>query len=96
MDTQNQRNKTNKIASSVLVGVWVAILSLLVGTILDYIIVQILSQYFISGCSEDCYFAYFNSIFVVVALLSVVIASVVDCGPTSVYPKDHNCDWHFK
>ena len=57
----------------VLVGVGVAILSLLVGTILDYIIVQILSQYFISGCSEDCYFAYFNSLLVVVALLSVVI-----------------------
>jgi len=74
MDTQtNQPNKTNKIIPSVLAGVGVAILSILVGTILDYIVVQILSQYFISGCSEDCYFAYFNSIFVVVALLSVVI-----------------------
>jgi len=74
MDTQsNQPNKTNKIIPSVLAGIGVAILSLLVGTIVDYIIVQILSQYFISGCSEDCYFAYFNPLFVVVALLSVVI-----------------------
>ena len=74
MDTQsNQPNKTNNILWSVLVGVGVAILSTLVGTIVDYIIVQILSQYFISGCSEDCYFAYFNPLFVVVALLSVVI-----------------------
>ena len=74
MDIQpNQPNKTNKIVSSVLAGVGIAILSLLVGIVLDYILVQILSQYFISGCSEDCYFAYFNSIFVVVALLSVVI-----------------------
>jgi len=74
MDTQsNQTNKTNNILWSVLVGVGVAILSTLVGTAFDYIIVQILSQYFISGCSEDCYFAYFNSLFVVVALLSVAI-----------------------
>ena len=74
MDTRsNQPNKTNKIIQSVLAGIGVAILSLLVGTIVDYIIVQILSQYFISGCSEDCYFAYFNPLFVVVALLSVVI-----------------------
>ena len=74
MDTQsNQPNKTNKIIPSVLAGIGVAILFLLVGTIVDYIIVQILSQYFISGCSEDCYFAYFNPLFVVVALLSVVI-----------------------
>jgi ABC-type uncharacterized transport system permease subunit len=74
MDTQTkQPNRANKIVPSVLAGVGVAILSLLVGTILDYIIVQILSQHFISGCSEDCYFAYFNSLFVVVALLSVVI-----------------------
>ena len=71
MDTQTKR--ANKIVLSVLAAVGVTILSLLVGTILDYIIVQILSQYFISGCSEDCYFAYFNSLFVVVALLSIVI-----------------------
>jgi hypothetical protein len=74
MDTQSDPPiKTKKIPLSILAGVGVAILSLLVGMVLDYIVVQILSQYFIPGCSEDCYFAYFNSIFVVVALLSVVI-----------------------
>lgn len=72
MDTQtNQPDKTNKIVPSVLAGVGVAILSLLAGTILDYIVVQILSQFFLSGCSEDCYFAYFNSIFVIIALLLI-------------------------
>ena len=71
MDTQTKR--VNKIVPSVLAGVGIAILSLLVGIVLDYILVQILSQYFISGCSEDCYFAYFNSLFVVVAFLSVII-----------------------
>lgn len=74
MDTQtNQPDKTNKIVPSVLAGAGVAILSLLAGTILDYIVVQILSQFFMAGCSEDCYFAYFNSLFVVVALLSVMV-----------------------
>lgn len=74
MDTQTKQPiKANMIVPSVLAGVGVAILSLLVGIVLDYIVVQILSQYFISGCSEDCYFAYFNSIFAVVAPLSIVI-----------------------
>jgi uncharacterized protein YqhQ len=74
MDTQSEKaSRANKIISSVLAGVGFAILSLLVGIVLDYIVVQILSQYFISGCSEDCYFAYFNSIFVLIALLSVLI-----------------------
>jgi len=74
MDTQSEQlNNTKKITSSVLAGVGVAILSLLVGTVLDYIIVQILSQFFLADCSEDCYFTYFNSIFVLVALASVVL-----------------------
>ena len=74
MDTQSdQPNKTSKITSSVFVGVGVAVLSLLVGTVLDYIIVQILSQFFLADCSEDCYFTYFNAIFVIVALVSVVL-----------------------
>ena len=74
MDIQtDQPDKTTKIVLSILTGVGVTIPSLLVGAILDYIAVQILSQYFISGCSEDCYFASFNSLLVVVALLSVVI-----------------------
>ena len=74
MDMQSDElNKTKKIASSVLAGIGVTILSLLVGTILDYIIVQILSQFFLADCSEDCYFSYFNFIFVLVALFSVVL-----------------------
>ena len=74
MDPQSDLpNKSKKITSSVLVGVGVAILSLLVGTVLDYIIVQILSQFFLADCSEDCYFTYFNAIFIIVALVSVVL-----------------------
>lgn len=74
MDTQtNQSNKTNKLVPSVFTGVGVTILSFIVGIILNYIVVQILSQFFISDCSEDCYFAYFNSLFVIVALLSITI-----------------------
>ena len=74
MDTQSDKaSRANDIVLSVLAAVGFAILSLLVGIVLDYIVVQILSQYFISGCSEDCYFAYFNSIFVLIALLSVLI-----------------------
>jgi len=69
----NQSSRTNNIASSVLTGVGFGILSLLAGTILDYIVVQILSQFFLSRCSEDCYFAYFNSLFVVVVILSIGI-----------------------
>ena len=65
--------ETKNMIRSVLSGAGMAILSLLVGTVLDYGLTQILSQYFIPNCSEDCYFSYFNSIFVVVAILSLVI-----------------------
>jgi len=47
------------------------VLYILLGTILDYAVTQILSEYFIPDCSEDCYFKYFNAIFIVVAFLSV-------------------------
>jgi len=67
-----QKN-TKNIVRSVLSGIGITILSLLIGIVLDYGITQILSQYFIEGCSEDCYFQYFNSIFVIVAILSVGI-----------------------
>ena len=63
--------KTTNIVRSVLSGVGVAIFYLLVGMVLDYVLTQILSQYFIRDCSEDCYFRYFNGIFIVVAFLSV-------------------------
>lgn len=66
-------NQTKAIFLSLLSGIGIIILSLILGTILDYIVVQILSQYFLSNCSEDCYFAYFNAIFFVVALLSLVV-----------------------
>ena len=74
MDTRSsQPNNMSKITSSILAGVGVAILSLLAGTVLDYIIVQILSQFFLSSCSEDCYFTYLNFIFVLVVLISITI-----------------------
>ena len=65
------QNKTTKIVQGVLSGIGVAVLYLLLGTLLDYGLTQILSQYFIRDCSEDCYFKYFNAIFIVVAILSV-------------------------
>lgn len=68
METQR---KGQNILRSILTGIGVAVLYLLIGTVLDYGITQILSQFFIADCSEDCYFKIFNSIFVLVALLSV-------------------------
>lgn len=65
------QNKTPNIVQSVLSGIGVVILYLLLGTLLDYGLTQILSQYFIPDCSEDCYFKYFNAIFIIVAFLSV-------------------------
>jgi hypothetical protein len=73
METQDS---TKKIVPSVLSGVGMTVLSLLVGIVLDYGLTQILSQYFITGCSEDCYFQYFNSFFVVVVILSLVIGII--------------------
>ena len=67
---ESQNNTTN-IVRAVLSGIGVAVLYLLLGTVLDYVLTQILSQYFIPDCSEDCYFRYFNAIFIVVAFLSV-------------------------
>ncbi len=69
MDTQN---KGRNILRSVFSGVGVAILYLLIGTVLDYIVTQVVSQFFLTACSEDCYFKIFNSLFVVVVLVSVV------------------------
>ena len=88
----HQPNKTNKMGHGVLAGFDVTILSLLVGTILDYMVVQILSQYFISGCSEDCCFAYFNSLLVVVPLLSVVIGVRAGVRTYKSLSENHNCN----
>lgn len=79
-----QQTQTRIIALSLLSGIGITILSLLVGTILDYVIVQILSQYFLSNCSEDCYFAYFSMIFFVVVLLSSMIGFA---GGTRTYRR---------
>ncbi|HET9590768.1 MAG TPA: hypothetical protein VFO91_18405 [Anaerolineales bacterium] len=66
----NTPDKGKNILRSILSGIGIAVLCLLVGTVLDYLVTQTLSQFFISGCSEDCYFRIFNSLFVVVAVLS--------------------------
>lgn len=72
----NHQNKTKITVLSVLSGIGITILTLIIGMILNYVIVQILSQFFLSDCSEDCYFAYFNAIFFVVALLSLAVGFV--------------------
>jgi hypothetical protein len=61
------------LARSILAGLGTALLILLIGIPLDYSITQFLSQVIIEGCSEDCYFRIFNSIFVVIALLSIIL-----------------------
>jgi hypothetical protein len=66
------QNKTKNMVQSVISGIGVVSFYLLPGTVLDYVLTQILSQYFIADCSEDCYFSYFNAIFMVVAFLSLV------------------------
>jgi hypothetical protein len=65
------QNKTKNIVRGSLSGIGVIVLYLLLGMLLDYGLTQILSQYFIPDCSEDCYFKYFNAMFIVVAFLSV-------------------------
>jgi hypothetical protein len=65
------QNKTTNTVQSILSGIGVTVLYLLLGTILDYGLTQILSQYFLLDCSEDCYFRYFNTLFIAVVLLSV-------------------------
>jgi hypothetical protein len=64
------RNRTH-VLQSFFSGVKVAVLYLLIGMVLDYLLTQAISQYFVVDCSEDCYFRYFNSIFVVVVLVGV-------------------------
>jgi hypothetical protein len=61
----------SKWTRSILTGVGILVLCLVLGIVLDYAITQTLSQFVLSDCSEDCYFRIFNSIFVVVVLLSL-------------------------
>jgi hypothetical protein len=69
METQN--TKGSVLARSLLTGVGIAILYLLIGTLLDYIVTQVLSQFFIANCSEDCYFQVFDAIFILIVSLSL-------------------------
>jgi hypothetical protein len=63
--------KTPNIVRSVIWGLAVGIFYLVIGTVLDYIATQTVSQFFLTNCSEDCYFKIFNFIFVLVAVLSI-------------------------
>jgi len=65
------QNNFNIILRSALTGTGVSILILLVGTLLDYLITQMLSQFFFAACSEECYFKIFNSIFILIIFLSI-------------------------
>jgi len=67
----NAQNKGQSILRSIFSGVGVAILYLLIGTVLDYVVTQVVSQFFLTACSEDCYFRIFNFLFVVVVLVSL-------------------------
>ena len=79
-----QQNKAQMLTLSILSGMGITIFSLVIGTLLDYIVVQGLSQYFLSDCSEDCYFAYFNALFYVIALLSLLVGFV---GGRRIYER---------
>jgi hypothetical protein len=65
--------KGNSIVRSTLTGFGTTILFLLSGTILDYFVTQALSQFLLVDCSEDCYFRYFNLIFLIVVLTSIAM-----------------------
>jgi succinate dehydrogenase/fumarate reductase cytochrome b subunit len=65
------QTKGNALVRIVLTGIGITVLFLLVGTVLDYIVTQALSQFVIAECSEDCYFRIFNLIFALVVLVSL-------------------------
>lgn len=67
-----EAKQVNIIVRSGLTGIVVTFVYLAVGLVLDYAITQLLSQYIITDCSEDCYFRYFNIIFAVVAVFSLM------------------------
>jgi hypothetical protein len=71
-DKGNVKMNTQNLIRSIISGLAIAVLYLIIGTVLDYGITQVVSQFFLTGCSEDCYFRIFNSIFVVAAILSVI------------------------
>ena len=65
--------KVNAMTRSVLTGLGMTILFILIGTVLDYIVTQVLSQYILANCSEDCYFRYFNIFFTIVVVTSILL-----------------------
>ncbi len=65
------KNRSAAIIRGVLTGIGMIVLYLLIGVVLDYLLTQLLSQFVIPNCSEDCYFQLFNTIFIGVAMLSV-------------------------
>ena len=65
------QTKTRGIVKSFFSGMGAAILYLILGTVLDYVLTQTISQYFLRTCSEDCYFQLFNAIFIVVVVFSI-------------------------
>jgi len=67
-----EAKQVNIILRSGLTGIVVTFVYLAVGLVLDYAITQLLSQYIITDCSEDCYFRYFNIIFAVMAVFSLM------------------------
>lgn len=65
------KSKGSPLIRSGLTGIGVTVLFLLAGTVLDYAVTQLLSQFIIADCSEDCYFRLFNTFFAIVALISL-------------------------
>jgi len=65
------KNKAQNIIRSILSGVGLAVLCLVSGMVLDYAVTQVLSQFFIANCSENCYFNIFNFVFAIVVVLSI-------------------------
>jgi ABC-type nitrate/sulfonate/bicarbonate transport system permease component len=69
----SENNNPPNLLRSILTGIGLALLSLVVGTVLDYLLTQGLSQFVLANCSEDCYFRIFNIIFVIVVLGSAAV-----------------------
>jgi hypothetical protein len=69
MTDQNMESqaKTTGIVKSALSGLGATILYLILGVVLDYLLTQTISQYFLPECS----FRLFNTIFIVVVVLSI-------------------------
>lgn len=66
------QDKTKYLFRSILGGIGMTVVYLLAGLVLDYAVTQLLSQFVIADCSEDCYFRYFNLIFIFVVVFSVI------------------------